>query len=53
MRTGTLVTRTLGLNGNSALNPITGLTNKNLLMPIPQSEIDLNKDAKLGQNEGY
>lgn len=53
MRTGTLVRRTLALNGNSVLNPITGLTKKNLLMPVPQSEIDLNKDADLGQNDGY
>ncbi len=53
MRTGTLVDRTLKLNGNSTLNPITGLTSKHLLLPIPQSEIDLNKDAKLEQNPGY
>jgi hypothetical protein len=53
MRTGTLVTRTLALNSGSVLNPVTGLTNTNLLMPIPQSEIDLNKDAKLEQNTGY
>jgi hypothetical protein len=53
MRTGTLVTRAIALNGNSTMNPITNLTNKNLLLPIPQSEIDLNKDAKLEQNPGY
>ena len=35
------------------LVPVSGLTSKNLLMPIPQSEIDLNKDAKLAQNAGY
>jgi len=53
MRTGKLVTRTLALNGTSVSNPVTGLTTKNLLLPIPQSEIDLNKDAKLEQNPGY
>jgi hypothetical protein len=53
MRTGTLVTRTLALNSGSVLNPVTGLSATNLLMPIPQSEIDLNKDAKLDQNPGY
>lgn len=52
MRTGTLVTRTLALNTNT-MNPILGLTSKNLLMPIPQSEINLNKDAVLEQNLGY
>jgi hypothetical protein len=49
MRTGTLVTRTLAHNGAQ----VTGLTSKNLLLPIPQSEIDLNKDAVLEQNPGY
>jgi hypothetical protein len=53
MRTGTLVTRTLALNSNTVVFPVTGLTDKNLLLPIPQSEIDLNKDAKLTQNNGY
>jgi hypothetical protein len=55
MRTGTLVDR--ALLHNSVANPttysISGLTSKNLLMPIPQSQIDLNKDAKLEQNPGY
>lgn len=53
MRTNKLVDRTLSLNGNSKLNPIVGLTTTHLLLPIPQSEIDLNKDAKLEQNPGY
>ena len=53
MRTGKLVDRTLALNSNTVLFPVSGLTSKNLLMPIPQSEIDLNKDAKLTQNPGY
>ena len=53
MRTGTLVTRTLALNGTSVVNPVTNLTSKALLLPIPQSEINLNKDAVLTQNPGY
>jgi hypothetical protein len=53
MRTGTLVDRATTLNGNSAINPITGLTKTNLLLPIPQQEINLNKDAVLTQNPGY
>jgi starch-binding outer membrane protein, SusD/RagB family len=52
MRTGTLVGRTQAHNIQT-INPVVGLTNKNLLMPIPQSEIDLNKDAALQQNPGY
>lgn len=52
MRTGTLVTRT-GLYNTQTINPVVGLTNKNLLLPIPKSEIDLNKDAILEQNPGY
>jgi starch-binding outer membrane protein, SusD/RagB family len=52
MRTGTLVTRTLQYNTNT-INPVIGLTAKNLLLPIPQSEINLNKDAVLEQNPGY
>jgi len=30
-----------------------GINAKNLLLPIPKSEIDLNKDALLEQNPGY
>lgn len=52
MRTGTLVTRTLAHN-TQTINPVVGLTSKNLLLPIPKSEIDLNKDANLEQNTGY
>ncbi len=52
MRTGTLVTRTLQYN-TQTINPVVGLTSKNLLLPIPKSEIDLNKDAVLEQNTGY
>ena len=53
MRTGTLVTRAIALNSNTVMNPLNGLTSTHLLLPIPQSEIDLNKDAKLDQNPGY
>ncbi|GAA4730123.1 RagB/SusD family nutrient uptake outer membrane protein [Flavisolibacter ginsenosidimutans] len=52
MRTGTLVARTQAYN-KQTINPVVGLTSKNLLLPIPQSEIDLNKDAVLEQNPGY
>jgi hypothetical protein len=48
MRTGTLLTRVVGRGLK-----ITGLTSKNLLLPIPLSEIQLNKDAVLEQNPGY
>jgi hypothetical protein len=52
MRTGTLVDRTKKYNTQN-INPVLGLTSKNLLLPIPQSERDLNKDAVLEQNQGY
>ena len=48
MRTGTLVERAAGRGLK-----ITGLTSKNLLLPIPLTEIQLNKDAVLQQNSGY
>ncbi|MEY2812273.1 MAG: hypothetical protein RLZZ390_104 [Bacteroidota bacterium] len=48
MRTGTLVNRVVGRGLK-----IAGLTATHLLLPIPQAEIDLNKDAKLEQNPGY
>lgn len=55
MRTGKLVERAIALNSSNGpgTNAITGLTNKHLLLPIPQSEIDLNKDARLEQNPNY
>ncbi|KAB7732980.1 RagB/SusD family nutrient uptake outer membrane protein [Rudanella paleaurantiibacter] len=53
MRTKTLVDRATRLNANNPVNPIRGLTEKNLLMPIPLTEIQLNKDAVLAQNPGY
>jgi starch-binding outer membrane protein, SusD/RagB family len=48
MRTGTLLTRVVGRG-----QKITGLTTKQLLLPIPELEIELNKDAVLEQNPGY
>jgi hypothetical protein len=48
MRTKTLLTRVVGRGQN-----ISGLTQTNLLLPIPLSEIQLNKDAVLAQNPGY
>jgi hypothetical protein len=53
MRTGTLVERATRYNAVSPMNQLSGVSNRNLLMPIPQSEVDLNKDAKLEQNPGY
>jgi hypothetical protein len=60
MRTGTLVERAERLNTDkinpaykSPVNQLTGIGPKVLLLPIPQSEIDLNKDAVLEQNNGY
>jgi len=53
MRTGTLVERSLRLNSNDAQHPTVGLTAKNQLLPIPLTEIQLNKDAVLAQNPGY
>ncbi|WPU93727.1 RagB/SusD family nutrient uptake outer membrane protein [Mucilaginibacter sabulilitoris] len=53
MRTGTLVDRALRLNSNDAVHPTTGLAAKNMLLPIPLTEIQLNKDGKIDQNSGY
>lgn len=52
MRTRTLVSRTLKYN-TQTINPVLGLSDKNMLLPIPKGEIDLNKDAVLEQNPGY
>jgi hypothetical protein len=49
VRTGTLVERTLRLNGAS----VTGLTKEKALLPIPQTSIDLNTNGTLTQNPGY
>jgi len=57
MRTGMLAKRALRLNNDvTSSHPIVGLDSTSvnkLLLPIPQSEIDLNKDAVLEQNTGY
>jgi hypothetical protein len=53
MRTGTLVERSVRLNSGDVQHPTTGLADKNMLLPIPLSEIQLNKDAVLEQNPGY
>jgi hypothetical protein len=49
MRTKTLVSRVNRLNANSAVNPVKGLSNTHLLLPILLTEIQLNKDAVLQQ----
>ncbi|OKS84936.1 RagB/SusD family nutrient uptake outer membrane protein [Mucilaginibacter polytrichastri] len=53
MRTGTLVDRSTRLNSNDVQHPTTGISSRNLLLPIPLTEIQLNKDAVLDQNPGY
>ncbi len=59
VRTGTLVERVqnyLNAYNTATGQPVTGLSNvttRNGLLPIPQSAIDLNKGAVLGQNPGY
>jgi hypothetical protein len=53
MRTGTLVERTLRLNNDAPRNNVSNLTTTHLLLPIPLSEIQLNKDAAMEQNPGY
>ena len=58
VRTGTLVERAKRLNGVTSvaggeIETTNGLQDYHMLLPIPQSEIDLNKDAELTQNFGY
>lgn len=58
VRTGTLVDRAIRLNGTEPLadgniETTNGIQDYNMLLPIPQDEIDLNKDAVLEQNPGY
>jgi hypothetical protein len=53
MRTKTLVDRAIRLNSGDVQHPTTGLTSTHLLLPIPLTEIQLNKDAVLEQNPGY
>jgi hypothetical protein len=52
MRTGTLVDRVTKYNTQTT-NPVLGIAAKHMLFPIPQTEINLNKDAVLEQNPGY
>lgn len=49
VRTGKLVERAIKFNGTN----LTGLISKNVLLPIPQSDINLNIGATLEQNPGY
>jgi hypothetical protein len=49
VRTKTLVSRAMRLNSAN----ITGHQDFNMLLPIPQTEIDLNNGATLTQNPGY
>jgi hypothetical protein len=58
VRTGTLVERVKRLNGtetiaNGNIETSNGIQDYHVLLPIPQNEIDLNKDAELTQNTGY
>ncbi|MDN3668489.1 RagB/SusD family nutrient uptake outer membrane protein [Echinicola jeungdonensis] len=58
VRTGTLVDRAKELTGTTpladgAIETTNGLTETHTLMPIPLTEIELNKDAELEQNPGY
>jgi hypothetical protein len=54
VRTGKLKDR-IAKNGDTtpAEKVVTGFQDFNALLPIPLSEIQLNKDADLGQNPGY
>ncbi len=53
MRTGQLVERATRYNSTSPINQLSGLQEFHELLPIPQNEIDLNKDAVLEQNPRY
>ncbi|MGI4020343.1 MAG: RagB/SusD family nutrient uptake outer membrane protein [Janthinobacterium lividum] len=50
-RTGKLITRTLAYNDEA--KAANSLNAHNLLRPIPQSQIDLNRGAAFPQNPGY
>jgi hypothetical protein len=52
VRTGTLLERVQRL-GDTGATAITGIATRNMLLPIPQTEIDLNESAVLTQNSGY
>ena len=58
VRTGTLVERARRLTGttplaNGEIETTNGLQDFHMKMPIPQTEIDLNRDGELTQNPGY
>jgi len=58
VRTGTLVERARRLTGtvplaNGEIETTNGLQDFHMKMPIPQTEIDLNRDGQLTQNPGY
>ncbi len=53
MRTGTLIERAKLNTDSSIKGTISGLDPRILLLPIPLSEIQRNKDAVLEQNPGY
>nr|MBD3621114.1 RagB/SusD family nutrient uptake outer membrane protein [Sunxiuqinia sp.] len=53
MRTGTLIERARLNTDSSIKGTISGLDPRILLLPIPLSEIQRNKDAVLEQNPGY
>ncbi len=49
VRTKTLVSRAQALNGANVI----GIQPFNMLLPIPQTEVNLNNGALLAQNPGY
>jgi len=51
-RMGKLVERVRKYNNNPK-NPGLNIQDYNVLFPIPQSQIDLNIDAAMKQNDGY
>ncbi|WP_321290301.1 RagB/SusD family nutrient uptake outer membrane protein [uncultured Sunxiuqinia sp.] len=53
MRTGTLIERAKLNTDSSIKGTISGLDPKLLLLPIPLSEIQRNKDVQWDQNPGY
>lgn len=53
MLTRQLVERVTCYNSISPINHMTGIAEIHELWPIPQGEIELNKDAVLKQNPGY
>lgn len=51
-RTGTLLARVRKYN-NNPVNPACNIQDYNVLLPIPQNQLDLNIGAKFAQNPGY